>query len=309
MNALRRLGVVIGLLALLGGGTAVLYVESGPILEPVDRSVISVVAAENFWGDLAAQVGGARVHVLSIVSDPNADPHDYESNTSDAVAVSSAALVIENGAGYDDWCAHLLSSAAAPGPIVLNVAELLGRSQGANPHFWYNASYVNTTIAGIFRDLVGIDPANASYFEGRYAALNASFAPVWSLDAQIRATFGGTPIAATEDIVQYLAWSTGLDLISPVPFMQAVAEGNDPSAASVTTFEDQLTGGNVSVLVYNAQTVTPLTDQMRAIATAHHVGVVAVTETLHPGGASFEQWMGTELIDLQAAVVGSTHAG
>ena len=40
---------------------------------PGDK-VITVVSAENFWGSLAEQLGGARVKVTSIISNPDADP-------------------------------------------------------------------------------------------------------------------------------------------------------------------------------------------------------------------------------------------
>src|SRR5437870_6260138 len=62
---------------------------------------VQVVAAENFWGSLVSQLGGTHTQVLSIVSDPNADPHEYESNAANARAIANANLVIVNGAGYD----------------------------------------------------------------------------------------------------------------------------------------------------------------------------------------------------------------
>ena len=43
---------------------------------------IEVVAAENFWGSIASQVGGSHVHVTSIIDNPDVDPHDYEPKTS-----------------------------------------------------------------------------------------------------------------------------------------------------------------------------------------------------------------------------------
>ncbi len=76
---------------------------------------------------------------------------------------------------------------------------------------------------------------------------------------EIRQQFAGTKVASTESIFVYLANATGLDLISPPAFMDAVAEGTDPPVQSVIQFENQLESGNVSVLVYNEQTVTPLT--------------------------------------------------
>ena len=268
------------------------------------RGVITIVAAENFWGSLVAQLGGVHVSVLSVVSDPNADPHEYETNATDAIAVSDAQLVIENGAGYDDWCAHLLSATPTPGPLVLNVAGLLGKPLGSNPHFWYGQSYVVAAIAAMYSDLVQIDPGNTSYFQQRYAALNASLAPAWSEEAYISTHWGGgrVQVASTELIFQYMANSAGLDLVSPYAFMSAVSEGNDPPTQSVTTFQDQLASGLVRLLVYNNQTVTPLTSQMQTLAIQDHVPVVAVSETIQPPTLSFQAWMLNELLAISHAL-------
>src|SRR5208337_3628220 len=137
-------------------------------------SKISIVAAENFWGSLVSQLGGTRTQVLSIVTDPNADPHEYESNSGDAQAIAGAAIVIVNGAGYDDWATKLISASNSPHQVILNVAELLGKKEGDNPHFWYSPYYVNDTVRAMYSDLVSIDPAGAAYYTQQYASLNAS---------------------------------------------------------------------------------------------------------------------------------------
>jgi zinc/manganese transport system substrate-binding protein len=132
--------------------------------------------------------------------------------------------------------------------------------------------------------------------------LNASLASYNAKINQIRAQFNGTEVASTESIFVYLANATGLDLISPTAFMQAVSEGNDPPAQSVVQFEQQLQSGNVKVLVYNEQTVTPLTDNMRTLANQNNVQVVGITETVQPPNASFQDWMNAELTALLNAL-------
>ena len=84
--------------------------------------------------------------------------------------------------------------------------------------------------------------------------------------------------------------------------MEAVAEGNDPPAQSIVQFEQQITSGNVSVLVYNAQTVTPLTQSIKALAAQHNIPIVGVTETIQPPDVPFQVWMNAELISLQNAL-------
>jgi len=281
--------------------------------------VIRVVAGENFWGSLISQLGGAHVNVLSIVSDPNADPHQYESNTADAEAIANASFVIVNGAGYDTWALQLISASNTPNQKVLNVQELLNSTVNpgcaeanstaakgcANPHFWYSPYYVNYTVHAMYNDLVSIDPNDTAYFHQQYAALNGSlYSSYMSREAEIKQKYAGAPVAATEDIFIYMANATGLNVISPPEFMQAVAEGNDPPASSVATFQELMQGGNstVHVLIYNEQTVTPVTQNIKSLAAQHEIPAIGVTETIQPPDVAFQVWQGSELVDLQNAL-------
>jgi zinc/manganese transport system substrate-binding protein len=266
---------------------------------------LKVVAGENFWGSLAAQLGGNKVQVLSIVSDPNADPHEYESNTTDAKAFDQADYVILNGAGYDSWGDKLLSSSPNPNRKELKVADLLGKKEGDNPHFWYSPTYVNTIVKQMEKDYIKLDPSDSAYFTSQYNALTSSLAPYQDRIKSMAKQFAGTKVAATEDIFAYLAQASGLNLISPPAFIQSVAEGNDPPAGSIVQFQQQLTSGEVKVLVYNQQTVTPLTDSIKKLAADNNVTVVGVTETIQPPDTSFQDWMNAELINLENALNGN----
>jgi zinc/manganese transport system substrate-binding protein len=240
--------------------------------------------------------------VLSIVSDPNADPHEYESNTENARAIATADYIIVNGAGYDEWADKLIGAGIKPNAKVLNVADLIGQKNGDNPHFWYDPDYVNQTVEQMESDLISIDPSHAGDYEQNYAGLQASLSPYRNRITEIRQQFGGTKVAATESIFEYLANATDLDLVSPPAFTHAVAEGNDPPADSVVQFETQLQSDNVSVLVYNQQTVTPLTDNIKKLASAQGIPVIGITETIQPPDVSFQDWMNAELIALQNAL-------
>jgi len=278
---------------------------------PATGGVILVVAAENFWGSLVSQLGGNRTSVLSIVTDPNADPHEYEANSSDAIAIAAAQFIVVNGVGYDDWALQLIAADQNPNQVVLNVGDLNGVSVTGgivtgNPHMWYNPAYVNRTVAAMYSDLVSIQPAFTSYFQANYAALNVSLGQLYGRAAEIRDLFAGTEVASTESIFVYLANYTQLDLVSPPAFMEAIAEGNDPPAQSVVEFQCQLESGHVAVLVYNEQTVTPITSNMKAIAAANNVTIVGVTETIQPSDVSFEVWMNAEYLQLENALNSKT---
>lgn len=266
------------------------------------NGAVRVVAAENFWGSIATQLGGAHVTVTSIVSDPNADPHDYQSSASNARAFATAQYVILNGAGYDNWASSLLDANQSSSRMLFTVADLLGKKEGDNPHFWYGPSYVTQVADRITSDLSTIDPADAAYFTQQRAALTSELKPYTDRIAAIKQQFSGRKVAATESIFVYMASALGLDLISPPEFMQALSEGNDPPANTVTEFQHQLQTRQATVLVYNQQTATDVTTNLRQLASQQNIPIVGVTETIQPPDTSFELWQVGELNDLQNAL-------
>jgi zinc/manganese transport system substrate-binding protein len=84
--------------------------------------------------------------------------------------------------------------------------------------------------------------------------------------------------------------------------MDAVAEGNDPPAAAVIAFQDQITSKQARVLVYNVQTATAVTTNIKHLAALATVPLVGVSETLQPESATFQDWQLKQLIDLQNAL-------
>ena len=264
---------------------------------------LQVVAGENFWGSIATQLGGSHVSVTSVITDPNADPHQYLTSVQTAREFATANCVILNGAGYDSWAQNALSANPVSGRKVLTVATLLGKKAGDNPHFWYNPTSVTQVANQITADYQALDPANASYFAQQNAQfLNITLSPYHDRLAEIKAQFAGRKVGATESIFVYLADALGLDLISPTAFMDAVAEGNDPPAASVAAFQQQLEQRQISVLVYNTQTSTNVTSTMRQLAAQQHIPVVGISETLQPVDATFQSWQLAELSALQTAL-------
>ena len=263
---------------------------------------LNVVAGENFWGSIATQLGGSRVHVQSVVTDPNADPHEYESNTTDARAFAQADLVILNGAGYDDWGKKLLDANSSSHRQVLTVAQLLGKKAGDNPHFWYDPGYVVKVADAITARYKSIDSTEASYFDQQRAAFTAALQPYTTRIAEIKQKFQGVKVGSTESIFVYMASALGLNLVSPAEFMLAVSEGNDPPAASVVDFQNQVTRKEIKVLVYNAQTATAVTTNVKHLAQSVDIPVVGVSETLQPETVSFQDWQLAQLIALENAL-------
>src|SRR5438093_13679246 len=99
---------------------------------------LNVVAAENVYGNIAAQIGGHHVSVTSILTSPNADPHLFEPGFSNGLAVTEAKVVLQSGLGYDAFMTKLENAAPSSGRIVVTIADVLGvHGKDANPHLWY----------------------------------------------------------------------------------------------------------------------------------------------------------------------------
>jgi zinc/manganese transport system substrate-binding protein len=262
-------------------------------------AVLHVVAGQNFWGSIAAQLGGTHVVVTSIVNDPNADPHQYESDATAARTFAAAKYVVLNGAGYDNWGQKLLDANPATGRKVFTVASLLGKKEGDNPHFWYDPAAVERVANQITADYTALDAADAAYFAQQRTAFETALKPYHDRLDAIKAKFAGQKVGATESIFVYLATYLGLNLISPPAFMQAVAEGNDPPADSVATFQQQIKQKQIRMLVYNTQTITDVTDNLKQLAAQQKIPLVPISETIQPANTSFEDWQTAQLTVLE----------
>jgi len=282
--------------------SALLAACGAPAAGGSGNATLQVIAGENFWGSIAAQLGGTHAAVTSIVSNPNTDPHEYESSAVDARAFATADYVILNGAGYDDWGQKLLSANPSTSRRVLTVAAQLNKKPGDNPHFWYNPDWVDKVADKITSDYRALDPADAGYFSQKREAFATALKPYHETIAHIRATSGGVPVGSTESIFVYMAQALGLDLISPPEFMQALSEGTDPPAQTVAQFQDQISRHQIKVLVYNTQTSTPITDNLKQLATRNGIPVVGISETVQPPSATFQDWQTRQLASLQAAL-------
>src|SRR2546421_5991104 len=256
-------------------------------------TVINVVAAENFWGSLAEQLGGSHVKVTSIVNSPDADPHDYEATAADGRAVATARLVIVNGVGYDPWATKLADANPSSTRTTLTVGELVGAKDGDNPHRWYNPDDVRKVIDQITADYKKIDAADAEFFATRRTTvLSTNLKAYFDTISQIRAGYAGTPVGASESIFAMLSPALGLNLVTPPAFLTAISEGNDPTAADKATVDAQIRNKQLKVYVYNSQNATPDVQAQVDAAKAAGIPVTTSTETLTPAGARVQEWQG-----------------
>jgi zinc/manganese transport system substrate-binding protein len=269
--------------------------------------VIQLVAAENFWGSIAAQVGGAKVQVHSIINSPTADPHSYEPTAADGRLIATANMVIVNGIGYDTWATKMVNANASPTSVTLTVGSVVGAADGDNPHRWYNPGDVQKVVDQIVADYKKIDPADSAYFDTQKTAFEmTATADYKAVIADIKAKYAGTPVGASESIFAMIAPALGLDLVTPPSFLRAISEGTDPTATDKATIDAQITGRKIKVYVYNSQNATPDVQRQVDEAKAAGIPVSTITETMTPATDSWEQWQTEQLVALKAALAQAT---
>ena len=268
---------------------------------------LQVVAAENFWGSIAAQLGGDRTEVSSIIVNPSTDPHSYEPSARDARTIAGAKLAIVNGIGYDNWAPKLLAASPLAGRKVLNVGDLLGLKEGDNPHQWYSPASVQRVIAQIVADYDRLDPAGAAYYAQRERTVETvDLAKYDKLRREIRERYAGTPVGYSESIFRPLGEDLHLRLLTPYSFAKAVAEGTDVTAEDKEAVDRQAKDRQIEVWVFNGQNVTPDVQRVNELAKAAGIPIATVTETLDPAGDTFEQWQVAELEGLLKALEEAT---
>jgi len=274
--------------------TSALPVNTGP--------AIPVLGTENFYADLLAQIGGSRVTAASILSDPTADPHEYEASPTTAKVVADSKLVIVNGIGYDNFMDKLLGASTKPDRVVINVQDILGVKDDVNVHVWYDPATMPKVADAAATALAKLDPQNAPYFAAQKAKYLTALRPVSDKIASLKSKYTGAPIAFTENVAGYLTDAIGLKVLTPLSFMEAIESGTDPAPADVAAERDLITGHKVKALLYNSQVTSALTEQIRDLALRNNVPVVPVAETIPPPFKTFQDWQLAQLDDLEKAL-------
>src|SRR5579884_3981125 len=266
------------------------------------KGALNVVAAENFWGNIAGQIGGNHVHLTSIITDPNAAPHLYESSAKDAAAVTSAKVVIINGLGYDDFMNKLLG-ASKNGQQVLTAAQILGiTNEGANPHLWYNIPRVNEVASQIATSFETADPSHKTDYDRNLVAFDQSLNPILQSINEIKQKYSNAPVAYTEPVPGYMLGAAGLDVKTPEGFAKSIEDGDDPSPADTQAMDNLMTNKQVKVLLYNAQATSPVTEHVKDLARQAGIPVIGVTETLPANEHSYQTWQQDQIDQLLKAL-------
>ncbi|GAC1500288.1 MAG: metal ABC transporter solute-binding protein [Candidatus Saccharimonadales bacterium] len=301
----QSIRLIYGAVVLIGL-VVVLYLLISPSKAklPTSNNSIRIVAAENFWGNIAGQIAGKHAAVTSIVTDPTADPHLYESNAQNGAAIARADIVIVNGLGYDQFMNKLLAVTRNQNQQVITVSKILGQAaEDVNPHFWYDVNRLNLVAKQIEQSLEIKDPTNKATYRHNLSRFNQSLSPILKTIDQIKNTYSGSPVAYTERVPGYLLQAAGLEVKTPISFAKSIEDGSDPSPGDIAAMNSLILNKRIKVLLYNAQATSPVTQHVRELAISSGIPVVGVTETLPASEPSYQSWQQHQVNQLSAALV------
>ena len=267
-------------------------------------SKLNVVAAENFYGDIARQVGGDDVAVASIMSNPDQDPHLFETTPGVAKQIADAQIVILNGADYDAWMDKLLKASPKADRSAIAVADLVGKKAGENPHLWYDPGTMPAAAKALAEAFAKADPAHKDGYAARLKSFLASLKPINEKIAAIRGKFAGTMVTASEPVFGYMAGALGLKMRNE-RYQLSIMNDTEPSARDVAAFQNDLKNHKVRIMFYNKQASNKAVQTLVDLAHASKIPVVGVTETAPPG-LSYQEWMLTQLNDTEMALKASS---
>jgi len=288
-----------GLIGSILLGLSLASLDPGPALA---AGMINAVGVENEYADVVSQIGGPYVHVTAIETNPNTDPHTFEASPKVAAELAAAALIVENGLGYDSWADKMIAAAAGKNRKVINVQHLLGLSDSTpNPHLWYDPKTMPAVASAVAGTLATLDPGQAGYFQANVRKFDASLKSWMTAIASFKARYGATPVAVTEPVADYMLQAVGCDIMTPFNLQAAIMNGTDPSPQDVTTQDGLFNGRKVKVFLYNQQVTDTLTQSFLGLARKNGIPVVGVYETM-PTGYHYQSWMMAEVAALRKAV-------
>ena len=261
---------------------------------------IAIVAAENFYGDVARQIGGDRVSVVSILSNPDQDPHLFEASPAIIRQIAAAQIVVYNGADYDAWIEKLLNVTPRAGRVAIAAAGLVNRKAGDNPHLWYDPATMPAVANALAAALIAADPAHKEDYTARLKTFLASLEPLNEKIAALRGKYAGDAVTATEPVFGYMADALKLQMRND-RLQLAIMNDTEPSARDIAAFERNLKTRKVRVVFYNKQASSNIVQHLLDVARASNIPVVGVTETAPPG-VSYQDWMLMQLDEVQRAL-------
>jgi ABC-type Zn uptake system ZnuABC Zn-binding protein ZnuA len=225
-----------------------------------DDGRLQVVATTALVADLAHQVGGDRVDVTTLVP-AGADPHDFSPSAADVRDVAEADVVIESGAGFDDWIDETIDNAGGEAEVIDASAHV--RVVDGDPHVFGDAQNGIAMTQGIAAGLALADASHADRYRTRGERYVASLE---RLDGWIRRRIETLPparrkLVTNHDAFGYYARAYGLDVVGAV--IPSVSSAAQPSAGELADLVDTIRDQHVPV-IFTEATIDPAVEERLA---------------------------------------------
>lgn len=270
--AIRRLTVMALFAGIILPGAIGCWSSSKPPADPAVSTdggqVLRVVATHSILGEWVETVGGDRIQVTTLVG-PGGDAHTYEPNSRDALAISRANVIFENGLGFETWLDDLYSSSGSTAQRVVVTHRIKARaltpSAGVmeyDPHVWHSPRLGVEMLHAVADALSKADSKHALEYRQR---ANEYIEALKSLDRWISEQVTILPAArrqlfTTHDTFGYFAEDYGFEVHSVLGSISS--EVADPSAAQVAAIIQRIRESEVPA-VFSENILNPkLTEQV-----------------------------------------------
>ena len=202
--------------------------SASPTATPVANPKL-VLATTTIFADWAANVGGNRVKVDSIVP-ANAHVEEFEPKPEDSKKVATADLIIKNGLDLDDhWADPLLKDKKAATPV-LTLTEGLPTIED-NPHMWFDVQLARKQVEKIRDALIALDGSGKQYYTDRAKAYDDQLV---KLDADLKTQVASVPearrkLVTSHDQFPYFAKQYGFEVVG----FAEIEPGKDPTPSEL----------------------------------------------------------------------------
>lgn len=274
--------------------------------QPTQSKGITVVTSLDFYAETAKAVLGNHGQVITLINQPNMDPHDFEPTTATAKTVAKGQIVISNGLGYDSWLQRLLTANGKSHITNLRVGEdLWHKKEGTNEHLWYDYRTMPKLARRLAKLYSQRDPKHRQAYEANAKAYIRSLKPINRKITALRAQSNHQKVAVSEPVFNYALTAMGYK-ISNQHFAKAIEDGTDPSPQDIQKLRTAIRQHKIAFFVQNTQADSKVITNLVKLAKQQHVPVLKVTETL-PAHLTYRQWMLQQYQQVARIQKGSAH--
>jgi ABC-type Zn uptake system ZnuABC Zn-binding protein ZnuA len=243
---------------------------------PASGGPLTVIATYSILGDIVQNVGGDKIQ-LTVFVGPDGDAHTFEPSPADSAALAKAALLFENGLGFETWLDDLYAASGSKAARIVVTQDIAARAMDEHageehaeeegeahehgefdPHVWHSVANVIQMTKAVRQALASADAANAAVYQ---ANAEAYIAELQTLDTWIFEQVKALPqdrrkLVTAHDTFGYFADRYGFEIVGTA--LGAIStEAADPSAADIAALVDEIKAAGMPALfaenVHNPQ--------------------------------------------------------